>query len=347
MWNEIIKCYIIMDKLNHAKDLILLQLEKIPTPELWCIYGDITANEEYYHKAWELSKEKYSRAQRSLGKCCVLKKDWKGAITHFQIALKINPQFAETWYTMGCCAMKIDELTLAASCFNRVVILRPDDGEAWNNLASCYIQQDKKEAAHSSLKEAIKYNSDSWRMWENLITVSLDIGEYFDVILGMHKMLELRDNYIDVQALALVTEAVIDDLKLGNTKFGTSMHKTLMDLMDLIVTKVSFSPQTWAIYAEYYKCIGDLNKSIEYRIKQCRNLQESEWNVEPKKFEHLVNATRYYVEDAILLDSKEIYYSLDLFLQSTIKQSKRKFWKHRIICKIRRITRINKKQNGR
>jgi len=174
-------------------------------------------------------------------------------------------------------------------------------------------------------------------MWENLITVSLDIGEYFDVILGMHKMLELRDNYIDVQALALVTEAVIDDLKLGNTKFGTSMHKTLMDLMDLIVTKVSFSPQTWAIYAEYYKCIGDLNKSIEYRIKQCRNLQESEWNVEPKKFEHLVNATRYYVEDAILLDSKEIYYSLDLFLQSTIKQSKENFGSTELYAKLEEL----------
>lgn len=43
-----------------------MQVEE--TPAMWAALGDLTQDAECYHKAWELSKGRYARAKRSLGR---------------------------------------------------------------------------------------------------------------------------------------------------------------------------------------------------------------------------------------------------------------------------------------
>ncbi len=37
-----------------------------PTPELWCLFGDLVDDPQHYVTSWEISGCKYARAKRSL-----------------------------------------------------------------------------------------------------------------------------------------------------------------------------------------------------------------------------------------------------------------------------------------
>lgn len=67
-----------MERLNHERD-----------PELFCLLGDIENNPKYYEESWEISKHKYSRAQRLLGQYYYNKEDFKKASEHFKLAVFI------------------------------------------------------------------------------------------------------------------------------------------------------------------------------------------------------------------------------------------------------------------
>jgi len=51
----------------QAEEVLREQLAIKPTPKLLCLLGDITNEPAHYEEAWELSKHRYTRAQRSLG----------------------------------------------------------------------------------------------------------------------------------------------------------------------------------------------------------------------------------------------------------------------------------------
>lgn len=67
MWDESISCYIQIDQKEKAEKIILQELTKEKTPKLLCILGDVKNEKIYYEEAWDLSNQRYSRAQRSLG----------------------------------------------------------------------------------------------------------------------------------------------------------------------------------------------------------------------------------------------------------------------------------------
>jgi hypothetical protein len=50
---------------------VLERLDVKPTPEMWCLLGDLTEVPQHYLTAWDLSKRRYARAMRSLGNYCL------------------------------------------------------------------------------------------------------------------------------------------------------------------------------------------------------------------------------------------------------------------------------------
>lgn len=113
--------------------------------KLWCILGELENKPEHYEKAWEVSGQTSSRAQRSLGAVYSAAQDWDKARIALRLALKINPLFPRTWFVLGCCEMRLEDWVGAQEAFGRCVALEDDDAQSWSNLASCHLRRGEKE----------------------------------------------------------------------------------------------------------------------------------------------------------------------------------------------------------
>jgi len=105
------------------------------TPRLLCILGEIQDEPKYYNLAWTVSNSRYARAQRSLGKFYLKRRDMEGAMRAFVSALKITRQDLATWFSLGCVQLELEDWQGAVESFTRVVQLEDKDAQGWSNLA--------------------------------------------------------------------------------------------------------------------------------------------------------------------------------------------------------------------
>jgi hypothetical protein len=68
MYEECIHCLYIAGKTQRAQEFADEMLKKKEDPGIYCILGELHNKEEYFFKALEISKNKYTRAYRCLGK---------------------------------------------------------------------------------------------------------------------------------------------------------------------------------------------------------------------------------------------------------------------------------------
>lgn len=253
MWAEAALCYAATEKEETAKRMVRRQLfhatgngdeadagdeetwegpERQPAPadaaRLYCILGDLDQDVSMYEKAWEVSGQRYARAQRSLGRIYIGQRDMVKAADAYAKSLRANQLNHTSWFSMGCCLLELAEFEKAAEAFSRTVQLEETDAEAWSNLAAALLknqaptandetaapavelaededesmapqpkkadpQQNKKDALRA-LKRAATLKHDSHRIWENLLIVaaSLSPPDYDTVLTAQRHIIDLR-----------------------------------------------------------------------------------------------------------------------------------------------------------
>ena len=209
MWDDVIACYIQLGQKEKAEKLILLQMEKEITPNLLCILGDLRSDKSLYEEAWELSNQRYSRAQRSLGYFYFNAQDIPMCISSLEKALKLNPLFENCWFLKGICEMYNDSLDDSLDSFTHVLSINHENIEAWNNLASVLIKKGRKEDAFRAFKEAAKRQYDNLKIWDNFLTVAIAIGEIADSIKAINRIFDISSSY-DAKALNIVIEMILE-----------------------------------------------------------------------------------------------------------------------------------------
>ncbi|KAL9062538.1 MAG: hypothetical protein Q9157_008835, partial [Trypethelium eluteriae] len=211
-------------------------------PRLYCILGDIDRNPEMYEKAWEVSNQRYARAQRSLGKLYFAAKDYAKAALAYNKSLKVNQLNHAAWFALGCALLQLDQFDRAADAFTRTVQLDDTDAEAWANLATALLHKGKTPRRESddstpedneasttapsdpqrhkldalrALQRAAALKYDSPLIWENLLTISasLDPPSYPDIIRSLSRILTLRGASLGESAI----DASILDLLITHT----------------------------------------------------------------------------------------------------------------------------------
>ena len=154
--------------------------------------GDLTGDESHYEKAWELSKHRSVRAQKSLATLRMQRKNYVEALKNFEIAADLDLFDYSLNFNGGFTAMKLGEFEKAAEFFRRCSRIEPESAEAWNNCSAAFLHQKETRKAWRILKEALKFSFDDWRIWNNFLTASVSLGEFRDAIAAVHRILDLR-----------------------------------------------------------------------------------------------------------------------------------------------------------
>ncbi|KAK4040683.1 hypothetical protein C8A01DRAFT_35338 [Parachaetomium inaequale] len=110
-------------------------------PRLWCILGDIEDDPAHYERAWEISKHRFSRAQKSLGEHYLQQKDLERARDAYKKAVGVNRLSAELWNRMGDISLMLGDFSDAAEAFGRAIasadnITGGENARTWSNLGS-------------------------------------------------------------------------------------------------------------------------------------------------------------------------------------------------------------------
>ncbi|RKO87187.1 hypothetical protein BDK51DRAFT_14076, partial [Blyttiomyces helicus] len=139
LWEDAISCLQMLEKPKEAEALVRQRLELSPkSPKLHCLLGDLSGNASFYEMAWQLSDGRYPRAMRSLGGYYFKRGEWVKSIESYHRALAINALFENSWFIMGCAAMRAEDWDTAVRAFSRTVSINHENGEAWTYLASVY-----------------------------------------------------------------------------------------------------------------------------------------------------------------------------------------------------------------
>jgi tetratricopeptide (TPR) repeat protein len=247
-WKEVIDCYQCLEKNEKAQEIIKQQLEIKETPELYCSLGDVTRDCQYYFKAIELSKNRSAKAYRMLAKHSFLANNYKEAITYFEKTLAINPMQYNAWFMLGSAAFRSDQWATAIKAFRTCTNLEPDNHETWNNLAASYIKLNQKNKAHTVFQEALKFEYENWKIWENYLWTSIDCAYFSDVIRAYHRLLDLKDKYVDIGVLKALSLSVQKDMNDAN---GVSIYNNKQKILELFGRISSMIVNNWQIYWYY------------------------------------------------------------------------------------------------
>ncbi|KAG1710844.1 hypothetical protein DVH05_013568 [Phytophthora capsici] len=212
MWDDVVKCYQLLDKPMRAEKLVRERLEIAPTPFMWVTLGDLTQEPSHYETSWTLSKHRFARAKRSLGRFYFEKGDYDAAIPHYEDAVRVGPMHTGAWFTLGSIAMRVHRWALAMRAFTRVVQLEPDNGETWGNLGSIHLHNQRYAEAFAVLEEALKQKRHMWQMWENYALCAMETKRYGEAMYAMHQLLDMRAKHkrpVDSEMLAWLVEAIV------------------------------------------------------------------------------------------------------------------------------------------
>eukprot|EP00455_Lapot_gusevi_P007267 TRINITY_DN1311_c0_g2_i2.p1 TRINITY_DN1311_c0_g2~~TRINITY_DN1311_c0_g2_i2.p1 ORF type:complete len:955 (+),score=300.22 TRINITY_DN1311_c0_g2_i2:74-2866(+) len=308
LWDDAIQCMIQIGLREDAERLIRSRLEVEPTPHLWCLLGDVLDQDEPYHTAWQVSGQRYARAQRSLADAARKREQHREALEHYTLALAINPLFPQCWYSKGWCALQLEELSIACVAFGRVVAIDPEYGEAWNNLAAVHLKTEQWPQALHALEQSSRLLRDNWKVWDNFLSAALHCQKWGKAIHALGQFLNLiPKDVLDIPTVRFLSQSVLTQLQANpDSILGTHMS----ELLDKITNKFPTNSHMWRIFSDFMLARNNIDKAVEYRKKQYQYVQaEGAWEKQAEQYADLVDL----MTDAIALFQEHTPRSHDNF----------------------------------
>jgi tetratricopeptide (TPR) repeat protein len=110
-------------------------------PRLWCILGDLDQDPECWKRAWKISKNRYARAQRTLGEYYTKQGDLSNARESYIKATVVNRQNNETWSRLGDIDLRVGNWDGAVIAFQQSIMIDDTDSKTYSNLGSALLSK--------------------------------------------------------------------------------------------------------------------------------------------------------------------------------------------------------------
>ena len=312
MWEEAVECLIMGSSPNKAAEIARREIARRETPRMLCALGDITGEYEHYMRAWEVSGNRCTRAQRTLAKREFDKGNYEQAIEHYRKALEINPLYPNAWFTMGCAFMRMKNWQQAQIAFQRLVCIDSNLAEGWNNLAACHMSMANYTEAYDALVHGIKHDRTNWKMLENLLIISVQLQKFFTALECVRMLLKLTQNkLLDGQLFGVMN------------RIAGGKEKKLEEVYVEMVNSISVSPGVWKCYGDFVEnCVGmdgfTWDRVLDLRVKACRNASTGQINL--NNVEELEEMTRDLARAYSRIESDKVRYEGKLFINSLCRK---------------------------
>ena len=121
--------------------------------------------------------------------------DYKGAITDYTQAIRLNPDHAKAYYNRGLAKSNLGQYFAAIADYDIAIRLNPDDADAYNNRGNVKSKLGQHFAAIADYDIAIRLNPDDADAYNNRGYAKSKLGQHFAAIADYDIAIRLNPDY--------------------------------------------------------------------------------------------------------------------------------------------------------
>lgn len=132
-----------------------------------------------------------------IGACYKTLGDLHSAAKMFEIAVKINPKYAEAHFNLGVILKALGRIDQAIRSYQKAISILPNYPDAYNNIGNIFHELKRFSEAIDSYEWAIAFRHDFFQAYNNLGLCLSDFGNSELAVNNFRKAIEIEPNYID------------------------------------------------------------------------------------------------------------------------------------------------------
>lgn len=182
------------------------------------------------------------------------------AIEHFTKAIKLKPDFVETYKNRGVAYHIKGDYDRAIEDYSTMIKLTPNDAEAYNNRANTYSNRSDYDLAIEDYTQAIKLKPQLTEAYNNRGTAYVQTGEIDFAIKDFDKAIELKNDYAEAYCNRGVVYGSQDEYERA-----ISDHTQAIELKDDYAEAYCSRGSTYAKKGMMDCAIDDFTKAIQLK----------------------------------------------------------------------------------
>jgi tetratricopeptide (TPR) repeat protein len=227
---ELLRCYKKEDyvsALQQAEKLVAIRGNAVDWSIQGYCLGCLKRYEEAitsYDKALEI-KPDYHEAWNNRGIALRKLGRYEEAIASYDKALEIKPDDHQAWYNRGYALDELGRYEEAIASYDKALEIKPDFHQAWYNRGYALRKLGRSEEAIASYDKALEIKPDDHQAWDNRGYALIYLGRYEEALASCEKAIELDSQYsysLFNQAIALTALNRWDE---GITTLEEAFHR--------------------------------------------------------------------------------------------------------------------------
>ena len=302
LWEDMVAALMMFPtRKDEAIDLVRSEIERNPTPNMWCNLGELTGDEEAFHTAWRLSARGVAthtcaRAKLSLGAAAMKRDAWDEARTHLHEACEVRPHSSEAWYACAVCSLHLEQEEQALTDLRRVVSLDPQHPQAWASLAALFARSKQRKEALFAYRESCRLQPTAPSFWLGAAMICFELGLFEESVFRAKRALDVGSPP-DAELASLLAQVAAKSVASLEGVSGSRLTPRVQELCVLHCEKEPNAPKHWAVRAYLARECGPPAEQRAALFGQLEALRaRPEWRTEVAALDLLSEVAAQLVE---------------------------------------------------